>query len=314
MNIGIWLSTMGGSPLQVGMERGLAQLGHQVSAFREGAPHDLVLMFNQSAHTTAYQYPEFPRGGCPIAFLDTAEYGQKAQGNHAAFRHGFAAGSVAHDTKNCEEQLRLLRFLEGRSFPYFLREMWLDCDYPSSFHPIDYPLYLYSATAPAPNRDEYLRRTVPIACIWGHSNPRRVKITERLRGWEGSDVYVVDEDGPRLAQKDYFRRMERARTTITSDGYGTSAFRLQEGMIRTAVLVDRLPIRMRKRPEHGHTCFEFDGDPSSVLADALNDPEQSWLVYKQGHDWCREHWSEQATAKYVLDVVEAHDWSVPTCV
>lgn len=318
MHVGFVLSNLGGSPLQVGLERGLIELGHKVTYGTQEC--DVRLVFNQCAHDTGYVYPEFPDDRTPIAFIDTAEYGPRSYGKHADYWNAFAAASMVHDTKSCAEQHRLKRWLEGRSFPYFVREFYRDVEFPPAYHPIDYPLPQTSQCARRPNRDEYLSRTVPVACLWGESNQGRVPISAALRTIPGADVYVIERDGPRLPQREYFRRIEAARCSVNFDGYGSSSFRLPEVLVRTVLLRGPLRIRMREPLIGGETCVDFAVFHETLPNDLLHwqwrimdNPEWAFSVYERGYDHCMTHYTEKATAQYVIDTIERHDWSKPTC-
>ncbi len=48
------------------------------------------------------------------------------------------------------------------------------------------------------------------------------------------------------------------------------------------------------------------------MADALADVEGSFDIYERGYNHVHEHLSETATARYVLEIVDAHDWSQVT--
>lgn len=295
MRVGILTSDRGGSPLQYNLE---VVVGWPM--WQPGMKCDLVLVFNQTWHTREYRYPEtWP--DCPVAFVDTAEYGCSYRP-----RNTFSPEALDHDTKNRAEQERLRRFLEGRSFPYFLREMWSDYAYSAAYHPIDYPLHRGSECERRPDRDEYLRRTVPVACIWGHSNPDRVPISAAMRAIPGADVHVAEEDGPRVPQPDYFRRLEAARCGISADGYGSGSFRETETLVRTALV--RVPQRIRTHAPlvHGETCIDYSEAAVPV------DPELGWRVYSQGYDHCQTHYTPHAVARRILDVCAAHDWNTPT--
>lgn len=292
MRVGILTSTRGGSPLVYALQR--------VMGWSDGwKGADLCIVVNQTAHTTDYVYPEFPPREVPIAFLDTAEYGVRGRP-----RHAFDTVALEHDTKNRQQQERLRNALAGRSFPYFLREMWSDLWYPSEFHPIDYPLHPGSECHRKPDRDEYLARSVPVACLWGLSNQIREHITDRVRAVPGSDVYVIERDGPRLPQREYFRRLEAARCTVSADGYGSGSFRMTEALVRTALV--RVPLRIRTRAPllHGETCLDYGPLPI--------DPELGWNVYRAGYEHCMEHYTPEATARYIVETCERHVWNRET--
>jgi hypothetical protein len=331
VRIGILLSTMGGSPLQVGLTRGLMELGHEVYAYEPWIGFDLVLVFNQCAHTTDYVYPEFPAAHVPIAFVDTAEYGyfKRLPGTIRDYANAFSPGSMTHDTKNAHEQTRLRQFLEGRSFPYFLREHSRYIEFPAEYHPIDYPLYALSVCNERPDREEYMRRDLELFVSWGASHPWRMHITEALRACNTKcEIRVLNDQAgelvPRMPQGEYFQRTRGAKASVSFDGYGSGSFRMTEVLVRTLLLQGPLSIRTRAPLLDGVTCVSYDvqsdgeefvgTNVGARLCEALADPDGSFGIYERGYDHCLTHLTERATAQYLLDVVHAHDWNKPTII
>lgn len=331
MRIGFLLSTLGGSPLQVGLDRGLNALGHNVEDYNPNASYDLVLVWNQSAHTLVYKYPEFPKGNVPIAFIDCAEYGYFRRLPEVIHQYAntFSPGAMKHDTKNPWEQQKLKQYLEGKSFPYFIREFSKYVDFPNAYHPIDYPLYYHSECPLPPSRNEYLRRTLDLFCSWGCSHPWRIKITEALRNAHvKSEIQILEEIGadgkpiPRMPQELYFERTRAAKCSVSFDGYGSGSFRVTEVLVRCLLLQGPLSIHRYMPLIDGVHCVEYsvqsDGekflstDVADKLHDALADPEGSYRIYESGFDHCMTYYTEKATAEYVLRVIEAHDWNKPT--
>lgn len=325
MRIAFLLSTKGGSPLVVGLENGLRQLGHDVVSYQHGQSYDLVLIFNQCAHVTTYSYPEFPENS-RIAFVDCAEYGyfKRLPSVINQYAHAFSEGSMTHDTKNHAEQTRLRDFLKGKSYPYFLREFSKYVDYPSNFHPIDYPLYHYSVCPILPNREEYLARELDLFMSWGASHPWRLNLTGALRACQcNSEIFVLEENGtPRMPQQRYFNRTRAAKTSVSFDGYGSSSFRLTEVLVRCLLLQGPLSIVTNAPLVDGVHCIEYsvENDQEQFLGtnicdklkEALSDPERSYRIHESGYQHCTEHYTEKATAQYVLNTIEKHDWTVTT--
>lgn len=325
MRIGFFLSTKGGSPLQVGLERGMAQLGHHVEPFRQGSSYDLVLIFNQCAHTTGYAYPDFPSAVSRIAFIDSAEYGyfKRLPGIISSYWNTFADGSMNHDTKNKHEQTRLFNYLNGMSFPYFIREFSKHIQFPIGYHPIDYPLYHYSACHQLPNREEYLRRNLDLFVRWGGSHPWRMNITEELRNCHTKCEIDVLQDNVvhRMPQEEFFRRTRSAKCSVSFDGYGSGSFRVTEVLVRCLLLQGPLSIHTRMPLLDGIHCVHYDVENigedfistnvCAKLKESLSDPERSYQIYKAGYDHCMTHYTEKAAAEYVLSTVEKHDWSKP---
>lgn len=326
MRIGFYLSDWGGSPLQAGLERGLRQLGHKVEYAKQAEHYDLVLAFNQCAHTTNYHYPSFPGSFERLAFIDTAEYGyfKRLPGVVERYWNGFAEGSVSHDTKNREEQEQLRRYLEGRSFPYFIREFSKLISWPVNYHPIDYPLYGPSECHMLPVREEYLNRQLDLFVYWGASHPWRIPITEALRGAHTKcEITIInDVTHPRLPQHQYFAKTRAAKCSVSFDGYGSGSFRVTEVLCRCLLLQGPLSITLRDPILDGVHCVEYAVDSrgeeflgtnvAEKLRECLADPERSYRIYEAGYRHCMEKYSEKATAQYVLDVIDKHNWSIPT--
>lgn len=317
----------GGSPMIVGLQRGVKLLGHTIHDYKYGVSYDLVLIFVQVSHTQDYTYPEFPTEG-KFAMIDCAEYGYfRRLPEHAHnYRHSFTVDAITHDTKNTQQQLRLRTFLNMRSYPYFLREFHKSITYPKGFYPIDYPLYMYSECPALPNRDEYLTRQKDLFVSWGASHPWRVPMTHLLRTCPvQSTVLLLEENGtPRMPQRDYFERQREARVGISYDGYGSSSFRLTEVLVRSTLLMGPLWIHRHAPLVNGVHCLEYsvqnDGEQflgsniCDVLKRAIDDPEGSYNIYECGYHHCYEHYTEKATAQYVLDTVEKHDWQTHTII
>lgn len=330
MKIGMFLSNWGGSPLQGGLERGLCALGHDVVLYHPGRTDDLILMFNQTAHRQDYRYPPMPDPKIPVAFIDSAEYGyfKRLPGVVHQYANTFSPAAMTHDTKNQQEQQRLKTFLEGKSFPYFLREHSIYIDFPLSYHPIDYPLYWLSDEIREPDREEYLKRDLDLFVSWGASHPWRLHLTEALRNAHTKcEISVIEEmvngkQTPRMDQRLYFDRTRAAKCSVSFDGYGSGSFRVTEVLVRCLLLQGPLTIRRHKPLIDGVHCIEYqiqtEGETylssniQECLWNALRDTERSFRIYEAGYHHCRENYSEKATAQYVLDTVASHDWKVPT--
>lgn len=326
MRIGFYLSSRGGSPLEAGLRRGFSELGHEVIDIQKRESCDLLLVFNQSAHTTDYVYPDFPSHSGPMAFIDVAEYGWSTRIPEVIpnIWNTFAEGALAHDTKNREQQLRLKSFLYGKSFPYFIREFYKTLRFPDNYHPIDYPLYAYSAHASKPNRDEYLKRPLDLFVSWGASHPWRVLLTEALRELPIKSEIRVLKDGevPRLPQHVYFEKMSSARCSVCFDGYGSGSFRLTEALVRCLLFQGPLSIHRYAPLINNVHCIEYaieskglefyGSDLPSRMQAALLNPEVCYSIYERGYHHCMTHYTERATACYILKIIDSHDWSKPT--
>ncbi len=327
MKFSFFISTYGGSPLQVGLERGLNSLGHSVDYFHNGKDKnfDVLVIFNQCAHIISYAYPDFPAYDVPVAFVDAAEYGwtRRLPTNVRQYANAFATGSMAHDTKSVHEQTRIKHYLQGRSFPYFLREYSKYIDYPEHYHPIDYPLYALSHCSDRPSKVDYFGRLDGLFLSWGASHPWRLTITRDLRQHPKAEVLVIEENGtPRMEQSTYFNRMVKARCSASFDGYGTGSFRMTEVLVRTLLLMGPLSTRVPYPLVDGQTCVAYDlmvhGEEclgtniKEKLDWVLDHPDEAFEIYAAGYEHCMTKLTETATAQYFLDVLGRHDWGRET--
>lgn len=313
--------------MQAGLERGLQQLGHYVEIHRASVAYDLILMFNQCAHTTAYEYPEFPHCNSPICFIDTAEYGyfKRLPMNVEVYKNSFTQAAMTHDTKNYNQQVQLASWLQQHGkFPYMLREKSKQVAYPHGYYPIDYPLYIHSQEATPPNREEYLSRSLEVFCSWGASHPWRVKLTEELRDChKRAEITLIGENGAeRIPQGHYFDRMKAARLCLSYDGYGYGSFRMMEALCRTVLLQGVLTVDRYAPLSGGIHCVEYEvshehetylgSTLKQKVDEVLGDPERSFEIYKAGFEHVWQYYTEKAYAQYVIVTVHAHDWSKDT--
>lgn len=328
MRFSFFISTHGGSPLVVGLERGLGQLGHIVEYFRNGQPHnfDILVIFNQTAHIQSYAFPDFPDYKVPVVFVDSAEYGyfRRLPEVVGQYANAFSEGSLNHDTKSRHEEMRLKNYLAGKSFPYFLREFSEHLNYPDSYYPIDYPLYHHSICRERPDKRDYLDRPRDFFVSWGASHPWRWDLTLALRSLPcNSEIKVIEENGtPRMDQGQYFTKLHTSKCSVSFDGYGSSSFRMTEVLGHTLLLMGPLSIKTRKPLIDGETCIGYDiaacrevfmgTNVADKLAEALADPERSFRIYEAGYDHLMTHLTESATAQYLLDTINVHDWSRET--
>lgn len=329
MNIGFLSHPLGGSPLLLSLRRAFQGLGHNVVDFPRNRKVDLVLVFNFASHQE-FEYEDFPVVECPMAFIDSAEYGwwthekKYARWLYNAFAPAALMGGripgapeVVLSSKG-KQQFKLKKWLEGKSFPYFLREMYKDWNYPSCYHPIDYPLWVDSHCQKEPQLEEYLKRPLDFYVAWGNSHPYRAKLNELLAAQPRSQVYSAP---PRIDQKFIFQQTEAAKSSISYHGYGHGSFRVMENSVRTLLFKCRTCIQEREPFVNGETCLEYDvwgsfeemgTDLGEKLDIVRKEPERAFGIYKAGREHCLKHLTEEATARYVLGEIEKHDFTQPT--
>ncbi len=316
MQIGFYTSGVhGGSPLHYSLQRGFRNLGHSQEDWRPNKHYDITIIFNQSSHTTHYQYINLDKISGKIAFIDNSEYGYKYLHDGQEYYNTFAEGSMRHDTKNYNEQLKMKQFLDNKSFPYFIREYNKLVSYPNNYHPIDYPLHDHPRKHP--NKEEYLSRPFEIFLCWGVNNSIRGDVAKILRektDLSRSFIYVYTEPGnSRMPQHEYFNKMDQSKIGISADGYGSGGFREIETLARTVLLKQQNNMVLRNPliPDVHYIEFTLDNLTEKINS-CLVDPEKLFEIYRNGHDHCMNYYTAVGTARYVLDVLENHNWNKPT--
>jgi len=309
--------------------RGFHQIGVEAERYLAYKKYDYVLLFNQTAHGQEYCYGTLDvLEDYRFAFIDCAEYGwfNRMRPNwQEEYYSAFAPGSLRNHTKNMTEQVFLLLFLQGKSFPYFLREFLVGFPYPPTYYPIDYPITVEPDMTP-PDREQYLARPVDLFLSWGISHPFRANLTEEVRqAGVRTDINIIqDPHGGRLPYDEYVGRMARAKATVSYDGYGISAFRESEALCRTLLFRGGVPTIQRCPLYSGVNCVEYkviDADNGSrfmssdigpLVRSYLQDPERCYEMYHRGYGHGMDYYTEAATARYILRTLANHDWNTPT--
>ena len=93
-------------------------------------------------------------------------------------------------------------------------------------------------------------------------------------------------------------------------------------VVRCLLLIGPMSIRLREPLIDGVHCVQYDVTSNGrdfistnikdKLKEALDDQERSFRIHEAGYNHCMEHYTETATARYVLATVASHDWSKPT--
>jgi len=304
-----------GSIISGALSQGLTALGHTVEWYQAGSSYDYVLLINVSNHGPNYTYSQLPNHP-KLVFVDTAEYGWMTH-DDPKYAYAFSTGSLAHVEKNREEQLRLKRHLNGRSFPYFLRELQLGVNYPSCYHPIDYPML--APLPPLANWDQFSRRLLDLTCVWGYSHPWRVYLEKKLDEHRHSDTKLRFRlTGTRLDFHDYMKLLESSVSTVSFDGYGSGSFRVTEALGRCLLFMGPLRIQQRIPLVDGVHCVSYSATGSSdklsdtnlveIVEATLSDRKRCFEIYLEGYNFLATNLTCKAWAQYVLDVCEQHDW------
>jgi hypothetical protein len=305
-----------------------------------GEAYDFVLLFNISSHSARYDFSDVGElKGYKFCFIDSSEYGWWTHYSHykELFGTSFTAGSMAAKPF-CQQVLK--QFLDGKSYPYIVREFYKGIDYPNSYHPIDYPLYgVNTPIPPMATFEEYCARPNDVYVGWGESHPSRkdlARVVSKL------PLKVVVNSGNKLPQNEYFTNMLNARMTVAYDGYGSGSFREKEALARTMLFRNNMAIIQNAPLTSGQNFVEYqvqeklvdwdkdskysapyknfrDKHPvfestnlGSIMLEWIQDLEGMYRVYEGGYKHLMENFTEKAVAQYVLDILEGHDWDKPT--
>ena len=301
------------------LQYGLNELGHEVNArYDHGSNPDYVFIFNVSSHGKDYTYGELPNHP-RLVFVDSAEYGFFTHGS-PKYANAFSTMSLRHSCKNFHEQRRLMFHLAGKSFPYFLREMAGPVAYPGCYHPIDYPNAV--PIPPVCSATSFINRKIDVVIGWTFSHPWREDLTRKVReAHEAGRIkaLIIDQ---RLPKNEYLARLQLGISTVSFDGFGHSSFRVTEALSRCLLVNYTPPVHQRIAPADKVTCRTYEVESAggdqvntdlvSVIEHAVKHKEESYEIYRRGHELLSTQLTTKAWAQYVLDRCAAHDWSVPT--
>lgn len=310
-----------------GITRGLTELGHQVVPWTLGVSCDHVLVFNVSSHINHYNWDDIEQlEGCKFAFIDTAEYGWWTHYDYHKDMYYSAFAPLAIKAKP-PVQLKLLEFLKGKSYPYFLREMYKGFDYPENYHPIDYPLYYHSRSDIQPTTfEEYKNRNWDVYIAWGHSHQTRVHITEMIKKLPFK-IFAFCDSNAKLNQFEYFKGLQNAKISVSYDGYGSGSFRETEVLSRCVLFRNVQCVRRPNPLTNGVNFVEYtveeklgddkypiyvNTDVGELITQHLSNLENLYNIYREGYKHCTEWLSEKGMAQYILETTQKHDWTVVT--
>lgn len=326
MRIGLYKSNFGGSPLLHNLRKGFKNINVLAEDVVLSRHYDYVLIFNQTAHSKDYYYHDlrqitnkYPK----LAFVDTAEYGFKSRliKNIKMYKNAFTDFALEHDTKKVNQQRMLFNYLHGKSFPYFLREYYKNINYPKCYHPIDYPLSLPCKNCP--NENQYNNRKFPVFAVWGQSNPIRKDIIKEIRNEMPSPEVRMFDNKSRIPQNIFLTKMHNSKISVSYDGYGSSSFREMEILCRSMLLKGEMVIKQRNPLINGVHFVEYkvaiteDGtfintNIKELINYYLNNPKEAFEIYKKGYEHCYKYYTPKATAQYILNVLQSHDYSTIT--
>lgn len=317
----------GGGLIFGGLYRGFLELGIQLIPYQPGGHYDFTLLFHSAPHIPIMNFDGIENITGKFAFVDCSEYGWWTHNDYWRDKcySAFAPKSIEYKPK---EQQRILNFLRGKSYPFFIREYYKKVQYHQNYHPIDYPLYYASAPQKIPTTfEEYANRAYDLYIFWGHSHPSRTKITEELNKLPFKISAGCDSDA-KINQLQYFDNISNAKMSLTYDGYGSGGFRETEVLSRTLLLKNNNGANVQRDPLTNGVNFieyqvkeDFDsaGYPTfnstsigDIISERLQNLEQSYEIYKNGYNHCMTYFTERATAQYILNTIKKHDWNIIT--
>lgn len=332
---------IGAGVLFQSLARGFEQIGHPLVLFNPNQVYDYVIVFNNAAHRADYDFNGIDKITQRVAFVDGSEYGWWTHHNYyrKLFSNSFAPGSMKVKPF---EQRKLQLFLKGKSFPFFLREFYKGNKYPKSYHPIDFPLITVGTNVPGmASFEDYVNRPYDVYIGWGESHPSRKCLAELV---DKLPCKTLINSGNKIERSLYFENIKNAKISISYDGYGSTTFREKEILCRTLLLRNKMAVHLSQPLTDGfnfvefrvkerlinwqmsaHTCnpeyaqdvmdktIEYaDSDIGDIIMSLLKDIDKMYEIYRQGYHHCTENYTEKATAQYVFDTIQDHDWKEPT--
>jgi hypothetical protein len=358
LKIGIYTADFyGGNSLLDCLIKGLKELGHQCVPFDKQIEFDYVIVFAVAAPFANFnknlKYSNLDLIQSKIIFIDTGEYGwwthydEQAEFYYNAFATGGQPnlGYVPLINQKGPTHLDLLNFLRGKSFPYFLREMYKIIPYPEQYHPIDYTLHWTTPIPKENNFEEYMGKKYDIFSQWGGSHPFRHNLIEKMNSTLLGDKICINkvrgilkplERGgqicnytmDKLPQLEYFSELTNARMSLVYDGFGSGSFREMEVLSRCLLFIHKQCIYKRHPltfQGEGQNAVEYEVEykfsPYLTFIDSniveqiqkyMSDWELCFKIYKAGYEHCLKYYTPKGVAEYVLEETLKHDYRVPT--
>lgn len=311
------------------LQKGFADVGSSLQPYNPSSSYDYVLLFNCADHRTDYNFDGINSIKHKFAFIDTSEYGWWT--HHDSYKdryyNAFAPSTVLAKP-NAQQQL--ISFLKGKSYPYFIREYYKGVNYHKNYHPIDYPLHTaHIPIPPLSSFEDYKNRPLDVYISWGPSHMSRASITEVV------DKLPLRKEvsyRTKVAQQTYFNKLSSAKLSVSYDGYGSGSFRETEALCRTTLLrnsnmtmVQRDPIiHLRHFIEYGveearinwdrtegitDTQPRFTStDISDIIMEYIKDTDLLYEIYRNGYNHCVTNFTEKATAQYIINILQSHNW------
>jgi hypothetical protein len=192
-------------------------------------------------------------------------------------------------------------------FLFFMRKMQVHQKYPDYVLPLEYPLF---EDYPLVSQEELNARPFDVCGLANLSQPRKNAMDGlRADGRLKLDCELI-HDTKRLTHDDWIDRHRQAKFFLEADASLGS-----ERPMRLMTVAPMLRIKSdhklpfpRTDMVHQVEIGDYDGhierhDVDKLLT-VLNDPDLLYLIYKQGAEHMRKHYSLEARSNYVVDLIE----------
>ncbi len=190
---------------------------------------------------------------------------------------------------------------------YFMRKMQIHQEYPDYVLPLEYPLF---EDYPLVSQEELNARPFDVCGLANLSQPRKNAMDGlRADGRLKLDCELI-HDSKRLTHDDWIDRHRKAKFFLEADASLGS-----ERPMRLMTIAPMLRIKSdhklpfpRQDLVHMVEIGNYDGhvqrhDVDKLLV-VLNDPDLLYLIYKNGAEHMRKHYSLEARSNYVVDKIE----------
>lgn len=277
--------------------------GHEIVANIESADiilYDLWCGFGEYSH---HEISETHRWKKPVIVFDFHDYYSNEKILHKwPGRNNWEA--VKHQP--WAEYLRM--FIDNdQAKVYFMRKMTFREKFPEWVYPIDACIYPYHDFGVSLKSD-FINRPYDIAFI-GAASQWRANAVSDLCKWDSLSVYNYFTF-ERLPHSEWLKAHWRSQMYLTGSGGGFSDERAHQLYSVAACLRLKSDHLLPYPFTHGLNCIEVGDNDGKVSAneyykieDYFIDEDKLYEIYKNGYDFMKEYYSQEARAHYVLTTI-----------
>lgn len=184
---------------------------------------------------------------------------------------------------------------------YFMRKMLKNVEYPSYVFPYEKVLM---NEFPLTTSQELSSRPIEIF-FCGNTSPQRESVCSELSKHFKCDFSLGQQ---KISHEDWLNRARQSKLFLTADGGGVSDERPYQ-LITISPMLRQKNQHLQVHPFKDYiNCLEVSEHPTQEeiegIKAVLGDPEYLFEIYESGIEYMREHYSAEARANYILEVLK----------